>query len=86
MLIPSVMDTGKGHWLENLALTFKSLREILKEIEPEAYASAADQTIPSSEKQRDELDKKWQQINDKLKNQVPGYKEPALPFKDDALP
>lgn len=42
MLIPSVMDTGKDHWLENLALTFKSLREILKEIEPEAYASAAD--------------------------------------------
>ena len=42
MLIPSVMDTGKGHWLENLALTFKSLREILKEIEPEAYASAAE--------------------------------------------
>ena len=40
MLVPKVMDAGKGHWLENLALTFTSLRQILQEVEPEAYASA----------------------------------------------
>ena len=86
MLIPNVLDTGKGHWLETLALTFQSLRQILKEIEPEAYENAAKQAKPDSDKQREELDKKWQQINANLKTQKPGYEEPALPFRDDALP
>jgi hypothetical protein len=58
MLIPNVLDTGKGHWLETLALTFQSLRQILKEIEPEAYEEATKQTKPDSDKQREELDKK----------------------------
>ena len=47
MLVPKVMDAGKGHWLENLALTFNSLRQILKEVEPEAYASAIEQSTES---------------------------------------
>jgi len=40
ILVPAVASLGKDHWLESFQETFKALRTVLSEIEPQAYANA----------------------------------------------
>jgi hypothetical protein len=70
-----------------------ALKTILKEIDPFAFEEAlrmnATQKKQYAVKQDDEdrknLDKKWDRLNQKLKQQDGGFQEPDYPYKQSGL-
>jgi len=67
ILVPALADLGKDHWLTSFAETFKALRTILRDIDPQAYADALEMKpeehkpfgIAQDKKERSVLDGKW---------------------------
>ena len=69
------------------------MKTILKEIDPLAFDEALKMTpqsrkihsVKQDEKDRLEMDQKWDKINSKIKSNQPDFEEPQLPFKTSIL-
>jgi len=89
MLVPIIVDLADNHWHKILQESLIALKTILKEIDPlsfdEALKMNANQkklyAVKQAEEDRIALDKKWDNINRKLKLKDPAFEEPDVPFK-----
>ena len=93
MLVPTIVELAESHWHKILQESLIALKTILKEIDPLAFDDALKLTpakqklfaIKQDEEERKTLDKKWNILNNKLKQQSADYEEPVIPFKSDHL-
>jgi serine/threonine-protein phosphatase 2A regulatory subunit B' len=93
MLVPTIVDLASNHWHKILQESLIALKTILKEIDPLAFDAALKLSptdrryfaVKQDDEERNTLDKKWDRLNQKIKAQVSGFVEPALPFRDTSL-
>jgi len=93
MLVPVIVDLAENHWHKILQESLIALKTILKEIDPLAFDEALKMnpqdrktfSCTQNEEDRVTLDKKWEKLNNKVKQSQQGYVEPSLPFKSSAL-
>ena len=93
MLVPVIVDLAENHWHKILQESLIALKTILKEIDPLAFDDALKMNsstkkqyaMKQDDEDRKQLDKKWDKLNASLKQKVPGYVEPNMPFKSNTL-
>ena len=89
MLVPVIVDLAENHWHKILQESLIALKTILKEIDPLAFDEALKMTpkqrqqysVKMDEDERVKMDKKWEKLNQKIKQSNPEYSEPVLPFQ-----
>merc|ERR1712046_477451 len=81
MLVPIIVDLAENHWHKILQESLIALKTILKEIDPLAFDEALKMNptekkafaVKQDPNDRDALDKKWEKLNNKVKNNTQGY-------------
>lgn len=93
MLVPVIVELSENHWHKILQESLVALKTILSEIDPIAFEEA--QKIPKTDERRyivkanhekrEQLDKKWDKLNNQLKSTNSGFKAPDVPFRSNHL-
>ena len=93
MLVPIIVDLAENHWHKILQESLIALKTILKEIDPLAFDESLKMNptekkiyaVKQDNEDRKQLDKKWDKLNASLKQNMPSYVEPNMPFKSNTL-
>ena len=87
--MPVIAELADKYWNKIIRKCFLELKKILEEIDSTAYMKALSMNaieikqyaVKQDEYDRKNYDEKWDCLNQKLRQQDSGYKEPELPFK-----
>lgn len=89
MLVPIIVDLAENHWHKILQESLIALKTILKEIDPLAFDEALKlnpvqkkyYAVKQDQEDRNNLDKKWDKLNAKIKAKDATFVEPDMPFR-----
>ena len=89
MLVPIIVDLAENHWHKILQESLIALKTILKEIDPLAFDEALKlnpaqkkvYAVKQDPEDRNNLDKKWDKLNTKIRTKDAAFVEPDMPFR-----
>ena len=93
MLVPVIVDLAENHWHKILQESLIALKTILKEIDPYAFEEAMKMKaearkqyrVKQDPEERNDLDAKWNVLNQRLGERESGFVPPSFPFAKENL-
>ena len=93
MLVPVIVDLAENHWHKILQESLIALKTILKEIDPYAFEEAMKMKAEARKQyrvkqdleERNDLDAKWNVLNQRLGERDSTFKAPNFPFAKENL-